>query len=61
MAVQVKVKTFYVPNLSQQDGNVSELEENIENWIKNKIGDGFTFLGSVGGDCYTIIILKKET
>ena len=59
MALQVKATTFPMPNLDA-DGNVTELEEDIENWIKNKLDDGFTFVGSVGGDAYIILICKKE-
>jgi len=58
MAINVKVKTIQIPNLALN--NVEEREEEIEDEIKKKLDDGYTMIGAAGGDCYVILIFKKE-
>jgi len=60
MATKIKVATIRVPNLDK-DTDISVREEEIEDVIKNKINDGYDFLGMAGGDNFAIIIFKKIT
>jgi len=59
MATKIKALIIKIPQLDSAE-NVDEQAEIIEDQIKNKINDGYTFLGSVGGDYFGIIILKKD-
>ena len=60
MATKIKVATIRVPN-PDKDTDISVREEEIEDVIKNKINDGYDFLGMAGGDNFAIIIFKKIT
>jgi hypothetical protein len=57
--MQVKVKTFKVPNLDSTTDNVITLEDEIKNYVKNKLEDGYTFSNSVGGDAFIVLIFTK--
>jgi len=58
--MQVKVKTFRMPNLDiGVFGGYEELEDTVKNYIKNKLEDGWTLNKAVGGDCYLILIFTK--
>ena len=59
MAIKIKAIAIKIPQLESAE-NIDEQVEEIENQIKNKLNDGYTFLGSMGGDYFGIIILKKD-
>jgi hypothetical protein len=58
MAIKIKVKTIQIPNIALN--NVEEKEAEIEEEIKQKMNNGYSMVGCAGGDCYVILIFKKE-
>ena len=60
MALQIKVTTVRVPNLDK-DGNIAQMEEDIEDAIKVKFNNGFSLIGMASGDNFAILVFKKET
>ena len=57
--MQVKVKTIRMPNLDS-NGNIDNLEADIQNAIENKIANGYTFTSVTGGDNFLVLIFTKE-
>lgn len=57
----VQVKTFRVPNLDRANGDysVEDMEEEIENHIKNKLNAGFTLASVTSGDAFIVLIFTK--
>ena len=60
MSYTVKVSTFPVPNLDfYNEESIAQMEEDIEDNIKNKLNDGYVLAQVVGGDAYIMLIFTK--